>query len=150
MKNTRSYVQLAWGCGRISEQPGLRLEDTTRVVVVVWKDVYAITVPCHSSVRRRRRRFQFARTYHPPMFLPGNKFRVIRVHYIRIYPMINTAVSVPVYQIYLRSDDNEGLRSKWKWKDVFLLFFFLPWIDPSFVVRRGGEGGEYSWHCRSL
>lgn len=42
-KNTRSYVQLAWGCGRISEQPGLRLEDTTRVVVVVWKDVYAIT-----------------------------------------------------------------------------------------------------------
>lgn len=26
--------------------------------------------------------------------------------------MINTPVSAPVYQIYLRGDDNEGLRSK--------------------------------------
>lgn len=54
--------------------------------------------------------------------------------------MINTPVSVPVYQIYPRGDDNEDLRSRRAFgMEMEKDFFFLPsrCIDPSFGVRKG-------------
>lgn len=118
-ENTRSYVELAWGCGRISEQRGLRLEDTTVAVsrMAVWKDVYTITGSV-SFFRKKKKNKKASRE--GGFNLHGRIHRASlvetsfawSVYIIRIYPMINTPVSAPVYQIYLRGDDNEGLRSK--------------------------------------
>lgn len=99
------------------------------------KTFMPLQVPCHSSVRRRRRRFQFARTYHPPMFLPGNKFRVYIIFVYTRWLTRRCRFQFTRY-IFAATIMRASVRNG-KWKDVFLLFFFFPpWIDPSFEVGR--------------
>lgn len=85
--------------------------------MAVWKDVYTITGSV-SFFRKKKKNKKASRE--GGFNLHGRIHRASlvetsfawSVYIIRIYPMINTPVSAPVYQIYLRGDDNEGLRSK--------------------------------------